>query len=182
MQLNKLQVFLSFLLLSLLSVSVQAKDGYTIKAHFTDVLKETKIYLATCMLKLNRTEELFELAEELDRGRGRNQDAQVFFIVANAAYEQENYAKSAQYFKTYLDKRGELSRGGYFRYAQSYYKTKKYDAAIPVYQKAISRERDTLTQIASYYLGFCFLEKGEKENARAAFEIAAKTPEPSNRQ
>jgi TolA-binding protein len=142
--------------------------------------QETKLYLATAMLKLNRTEELFELADELERGRGRNQDAQVFFIVANAAYEQGDYAKSAQYFKTYIDKRGELSRGGYFRFAQSYYKTKRYDAAIPVYQRAISRERDTLTQIASYYLGFCYLEKNEKDNARAAFEIAAKTPEPTN--
>lgn len=144
--------------------------------------KETKIYLATTMLKLNRTDELFELANELESGRGRNQDAQVFFIVANAAYEKEDYTKASQYFKTFVDKRGQLSRGGYFRFAQSYYKTQKYDAAIPVYQKAIDRKRDTLTQIASYYLGFCFLGKNEKDNARAAFEIAAKTPEPSNRQ
>lgn len=144
--------------------------------------EETKLYLATSLLKLNRTDELFELAEDLDGGRRGKEDAKVYFIVANAAYEKGDFAKSADYFKRYLDNRGELSRSGYFRFAQSFYKLGQYDAAIPVYQQAIARERDTLTQIASYYLGFCFLEKNEKDNARAAFEIAAKTPEPSNPQ
>lgn len=136
---------------------------------------EIRVYLANAMLKLKRYAELFSLADELasDPNAQRN-DAEVYFIVANASYERDNFVKAAQYFREYETNGGELSRHGYFRYAQSHYNLEQYPSAIPLYKKALETERDSLTQIASYYLGFCYLKTDNENNARVAFEKAAK--------
>ncbi len=136
---------------------------------------EIRVYLANAMLKLKRYAELFNLADLLAADpNAQKQDAEVYFIVANASYERNNYVKSAQYFREYETHGGALSRHGYFRYAQAHYKQEQYPSAIPLYKKALSTDRDSLTQIASYYLGFCYLKTDDQNNARVAFEKAAK--------
>lgn len=136
---------------------------------------EIRVYLANAMLKLKRYAELFTLADELASDpKAQRNDAEVYFIVANASYERDNYVKAAQYFREYETNGGELSRHGYFRYAQAHYNLEQYPSAIPLYKKALDTKRDSLTQIASYYLGFCYLETDNQNNARVAFEKAAK--------
>ncbi len=142
---------------------------------------EIRTYLANCMLKLKRYGELFLLADDLASDRqAAKKDAEIYFIVANASYEKNDYPKASSFFKQYVDNAGKLNRGGYFRYAQSHYKQNQYKDAIPLYGKVLTQERDSLTQIASYYLGFCFLEEKSLDNARVAFEKAAKAKEPNN--
>jgi tetratricopeptide (TPR) repeat protein len=136
---------------------------------------EIRVYLANCMLKLKRYAELFTLADELANDpKAQRNDAEVYFIVANASYERDDYAKAARYFRDFETNGGKLGRHDYFRFAQSHYKLKQYPSAIPLYRRVLETERDSLTQIASYYLGFCYLETDNKNNARVAFEKAAK--------
>ncbi|MEM6264706.1 MAG: tetratricopeptide repeat protein [Bacteroidota bacterium] len=164
----------------------QQEDYYAAYAAFKELQnsptygRDTRIYLANTMLLLRKYDELFLLADELDRDpRLKRRDAQVFFIVANASFEQERFAKAGEYFGLYLQNGGKLSRTGYFRYGYSYYDNEEYREAIPMFQKVLTA-KDSLTQIASYYLGFCYLVENDKPNARVAFFKAASAQAPYN--
>ena len=135
--------------------------------------QETQIYLANTLLKLRRYDELYVLADKLvGAGRGRKQDPQVYFIVANASYERNDYPRAAQYFREFEANRGRLNRSGNFRYAYSLYKQARYADAIPLFQRALSLN-DALGQTSSYYLGFCYLETGDPASSKFAFKKAA---------
>ena len=50
----------------------------------------------------------------------------------------------------------------------------QYREAIPVFQKALgTRTYDSLTQVASYYLGFCYLKTGNVPDSEIAFKKAS---------
>lgn len=141
---------------------------------------EMKVYLAHTLLKLQRYDELYELANSisLDPNDAR-QNAEVFAIVANASYEENDFAKAVQYFDRYAATRRPMTRVSNFRYAYSLYQLSKYREAIPVYEKVLS-PRDSLAQVASYYLGFSFLKTGDPESAKFAFSQAANSNQIDN--
>ena len=110
---------------------------------------EIRVYLANVMLKLKKYGELNILADELASDpRAQRKDAEIYFIVGNASYERDDYAKAAKYFRDYETNGGQLSRHGYFRYAQAHYNLEQYPSAVPLYKKALDTKRDSLTQIA----------------------------------
>ncbi len=136
--------------------------------------RETRVYLANALLKLRRYDELYLLAEDLINGpRIRPDEAQIYYVVANASFERDDYARAAEYYRLFEQNRGSLNRADYFRYGYSHFQLKEYPAAIPVFQKALGRRYDSLTQVTSYYLGFCFLRENDEPNARVAFQKAA---------
>ncbi len=138
--------------------------------------KDTKIYLAYTLYNLGRVEELNRLAEQMIfTPSNQDQSAEVYYLVANAAYEQKDYARCAEYFDRYLKARGKMSRVDYFRQGYSYYRTDRFVEAIPFLEKAVSQDVDSVSQAGSYYLGFCFLKKPDYSNARVAFKKASQT-------
>ena len=137
---------------------------------------EIRVYLANSLLKLKRYDELFVLADELVRTRISGDEAQIFYIVANASFERKDYPKTVEYFERYQKSRGKMNKTDYFRYGYSRYKLNQFEEAIPIFERALGRA-DSLEQIASYYLGFCFLKKNPKDEASAkfAFQRAAES-------
>jgi TolA-binding protein len=136
--------------------------------------KETKIYLAYTLYKLGRVDELNQMAEQISFSpRDQDMAAQVYYLVANAAYDRLQYARCADFFDRYVKARGKMSRLDHFRHGFSYYKTERPLDAIPSLEKAITSQSDSLTQAASYYLGFCFLKKPDLPSARFAFQKAS---------
>lgn len=134
--------------------------------------QETQVYMANALYELKRYDELFSLSDDMLRDRRKRPDPQVYLIVANASYEQSDYPKALQYFGEYERTKGKtLSRTSNFRYAFSYYKRGEYNRAIPFFEKVVTAD-DSLQQMASYYLGFCFLETGDPRSARFAFRKA----------
>ncbi|MCB0843070.1 MAG: tetratricopeptide repeat protein [Bacteroidetes bacterium] len=144
--------------------------------------EETKVYLANSLLKLKKYDELYILADELITGpRVQNKDAQIYYIVANASFEKYDYPKSTEFFGKYEQGKGKLNRTDYFRYGYSYYKQQNYKSAIPLFQKSLVRlQTDSLTQLASYYLGFCYLEEKDEDNAKVAFQKATMSDQNGN--
>lgn len=134
--------------------------------------KETRVYLANTMLKLKKYNELYVLADELIQSRPSGQDAQVFYIVANASFEREDFPRTVEYFERYTNARGRMGATDNFRFGYSYYKLNNYGEAIPVLERALGGE-DSLGQVASYYLGFSFLEENDEQSAKFAFQKAA---------
>jgi TolA-binding protein len=135
--------------------------------------KEIRIYLANTLLKLKRYDELYVLADELitDR-RLRGKDIQVYYVVANASFERQDFPRTVEYFKQYTTNKGKMQKTDNFRYGYAHYKMNQYPEAIPVFKRALGGN-DSLEQVASYYLGFCYLEEKDEQNARFAFKKAA---------
>ncbi|MEL7339746.1 MAG: tetratricopeptide repeat protein, partial [Bacteroidota bacterium] len=117
--------------------------------------KEIRVYLANTLLKLKRYDELYVLAEELiGSNRAKGKDSQVYYVVANASFERQDFPRTVDYFSQYVSNRGKMSKTDQFRFGYAYYKQRKYAEAIPVFQRALGGA-DSLEQVASYYLGFC---------------------------
>lgn len=137
--------------------------------------RETRIYLANTLLKLRRFDDLYVLAEELISGpRIREDEAQIYYVVANASFERDDYPRTTEYFKLFEQNRGKLGRTDYFRYGYAHYQMQQYREAIPIFQRALGRQAyDSLTQVASYYLGFCYLKTDQESESRIAFKKAA---------
>ncbi|MEM7510259.1 MAG: tetratricopeptide repeat protein, partial [Bacteroidota bacterium] len=141
---------------------------------------EMKVYLAHTLLKLRRYDELYQLANNLSLNpEEARKNAEVFAIVANASYEENDFANAVQYFDRYAATRRPMTRVSNFRYAYSLYQLQKYREAIPVYQKVL-RPADSLAQVASYYLGFSYLKNGDPESAKFAFNQAANSNQIDN--
>ncbi len=136
---------------------------------------DTKIYLANTLLKLKRLDELYVMADQLMSRPSRKGESQIYYIVANASFEKEDYPRSTEFFNQYVQNRGKMTRPDYFRYGYSVYQQGDYDVAIPLFERAQrSTATDSLTQVASYYLGFCFLKTGKNDGAKLAFQKAAR--------
>jgi len=137
---------------------------------------ETRIYLANTLMARKKYDELYVLAEELISGpRVKKDEAQVYYVVANASFERKDYNRTTEYFRLFEQARGRMTRNDQFRNGYSLYQLAQYEAAVPSLQRALGRNTyDSLTQVASYYLGFCFLEMKDEPNARVAFDKAAK--------
>lgn len=130
--------------------------------------RETRVYLANSLLKLKRYNELFVLADQLVRGRISNKDVQVLYVVANASFEREDFRRTSDYFSRYTKARGRMNKTDYFRFGYSEYKQGLFEEAVPHFEKALG-SKDSLEQVASYYLGFCFLKQNPKDEASAKF-------------
>lgn len=158
----------------------KAKDYVAAYEAFQDIRdsrkyqKETRVYLANTMLKLKKYDELYVLADELIQSRPSGQDAQVFYIVANASFEREDFPRTVEYFERYGNARGRMGPTDNFRFGYSYYKLSNYKEAIPAFERALGDE-DSLGQVASYYLGFSFLAEDDEQSAKFAFQKAAES-------
>ncbi len=131
--------------------------------------EDIRVYLAYCMLQLRYYEELYNLAQTLALdGRRRRKDAEVFAIAANASYEQNNFPTAIEYFQSYERSANGLDRTSDFRYGFAHYKLQQFEQAIPVLQRVLTTD-DSLSQVAAYYLGFCFLNVNDPESAKFAF-------------
>ncbi|MEO0472910.1 MAG: tetratricopeptide repeat protein, partial [Bacteroidota bacterium] len=123
--------------------------------------------------KLKKYDELYVLADELIAGpRLTGKDAQVYYVVANASFERQDFPRTTEYFAQYTKNRGRMQRTDHFRYAYSHYKQQQFAEAIPIFQRVLSKN-DSLEQVASYYLGFCYLKQNDEPNAKVAFQKAS---------
>ena len=133
--------------------------------------KDVQELKASCLLKLQRYEELDQLGEGfLQNPAGVS--SQVYFILGNAAYDRAKYGDCIKYFDQYLSKRGTLNRMGHYRMGYSQYRQGDFGLAQSYFEK-VTLEDDALAQNAFYYLGHCFLKLNKQENARTAFKKAA---------
>jgi tetratricopeptide (TPR) repeat protein len=90
--------------------------------------------------------------------------------VANYYFDKRSYQKSLDYFSQ-LSIQG-LSREekgrAYFRMGYANFELKKYDEARRYFMQA--KEFDVAERVSAiYYLGFCYFQKGEYENALSEF-------------
>ncbi|MBK9452080.1 MAG: tetratricopeptide repeat protein [Bacteroidetes bacterium] len=130
-----------------------------------DVLK------ASCLLKLQRYDELDALGEKLLAADSKA-SGEVFFILGNAAYDRSKFSDCITYFEKAMEKRVEMNRQAQYRLAYCYYRRGDFPKAQAQFEK-VTHEEDTISQSAFYYLGHCFIKNNKIENARTAFKKAS---------
>jgi TolA-binding protein len=100
--------------------------------------------------------------------------AEIARITGNAFFNKEDYKNAALYLGIYEQfNRKSLSREDNYLLGFVNYKAGDYKNAINNFQQVI-RKDDDLTQNASYYLGICYNETGQKKYAGNAFLAAYK--------
>jgi TolA-binding protein len=130
-----------------------------------DVLK------ASSLLKLQRYEELDALGEKLLEEDGKA-SGEVFYILANAAYDRNKFSDCLTYFEKAEEKRVTMKREDHYRMGYCYYRRGDFAKAQTRFEK-VTHEDDAIAQSAFYYLGHCFIKANKIENARTAFQKAS---------
>jgi TolA-binding protein len=155
------------------------KDGEYAEAYdaFNRVKPESKfaenldVLKASCLLKLQRYDELDALGEDLLKDHDRA-SGEVFFILGNAAYDRSKYSDCISYLEKAEEKRVAMNRVALYRLAYCYYRRGDFAKAQSRFEK-VATEEDTIAQNAYYHLGHCFLKSDKIENARTAFKKAS---------
>jgi tetratricopeptide (TPR) repeat protein len=95
-------------------------------------------------------------------------------IIGESYYLTQRYKEAIPYFKKYEAGSSMYPKDNYVL-AYSYYRTGDLDNAITYFKNTVAGNvKDTLAQNAYYHLGDCYVKKGNKDDARNAFDAAAK--------
>jgi TolA-binding protein len=123
---------------------------------------------------LGDNEKIIALGPTLLEDAGNANRAEVARITGNAFFNAGDYQNAALYLGIFKQaNRKSLSREDNYLLGFVDYKAGKYQDAIASLQKAV-KQNDALSQNASYYLGVCYNETGQKKYAGNAFLAAFK--------
>ena len=112
-------------------------------------------------------------SETVRNAENKKQQGEMALMVADAYFQQKNYAKAGAYY-TYYSRGGfnkAMSREAYYQMGFCRMKKGDLNGAIADFQKAAS-DQDTIGQYASYYLASCYADTDQPKYARNAFYTA----------
>jgi len=143
------------------------------KANEFDIYKPyTPVMMMGAMYKLKLYGDMIALEKEVLTQQKNIKSADDFFILAaEAHFQQKDYHLAVKSFEN-SGKQESFSGDTLYKYAYSLYKAEAYDHAIKNLKKL--NPTNVYGQYAAYYLGLCYLKKGNKAFAVNAFSQAAK--------
>lgn len=100
-------------------------------------------------------------------------NAEVYRILGNSYYHVGNPDEAIHWLDQYMENTDNPLRGDLYILGVCYYDQGDYKKAVQYLGQTV-RQDDALTQSAYLYLGQAYLHLGDKNNARMAFENAAK--------
>ncbi|MDR0750345.1 MAG: tetratricopeptide repeat protein [Tannerellaceae bacterium] len=99
-------------------------------------------------------------------------NTELYRITGNSCYHLKNEEKAIVQLNKYIASTDNPLRGDLYILGVCYYNKGNYTDAIKYFGQTI-RQEDELTQNVYLYLGQCYLNRNDKNNARMAFEAAA---------
>jgi tetratricopeptide (TPR) repeat protein len=115
-------------------------------------------------------------AEKYLQGGDNLHQKEVSLLLASSYHNTGEDAKSVALFKKTIDQGVQLSSTHHFELGSGYYALGQYDRAI-MELKPLSASNDQLAAKSMLILGNCYLQLGQKANARSAFQICASSLE-----
>ena len=128
-------------------------------------------YIAQIYQKQGQYEEVIKMSPSIIKCSYVDNEADVNHIIGNAFYKTGEYEKAIPHLENFA-KNGKPGRSDAYELGYAYYKTQQYAKAIKQFDK-VSRIKDSITQIAFYQIGECYLNQNKFLPARSAFERAA---------
>ncbi len=101
-------------------------------------------------------------------------NAEIFRILGELAYGEQNYAQAISYFKKYENLSPKVLRNDVYLLGLSYFQLKDYSNAIQ-YLSKVTTEPDEISENAYLHLGTSYVFLNDKTNARLSFEAALQT-------
>ena len=101
-------------------------------------------------------------------------NAEIYRIMGEIAYEKKDYAKAISNLKNYEKNAKQVLRNDMYILGLALYQNKDYKGAIQRLQKTTT-EKDALTENAYLHLGNANVKLNNKTNARLAYEAALRT-------
>ncbi|MDA3820420.1 MAG: tetratricopeptide repeat protein, partial [Candidatus Delongbacteria bacterium] len=129
-------------------------------------------YITQIYLLQEKYDDIIEYSPPLLKKIDSERTAEITRIIAEAYYQNKNYAKALEYFTQYESNVEEINDVEYYQIGFTHYRNDNYDKAAYYLQEVIGVE-DSLTQNAAYHLGMCYIKQGKKNKAKTAFGIAA---------
>lgn len=120
-----------------------------------------------------KKDEAINYAEDVMKG-----DQQIYYkdqlqlLSGQMYFEKQDYAKALPLLDQYVGKSPKVSKEVLYQQSYANYKAGNYDKAIEGFRN-LSNEKDSMGQNSMYLLGDLYLRKGQKENARNAFQYSA---------
>ncbi|MEX2588790.1 MAG: tetratricopeptide repeat protein [Chitinophagales bacterium] len=155
------------------------KKQYDAALRSFEPLKESKVYqkiipyyLAQIHFFEKDYETLIDYIEEIEGDRNVKYQEELGQLAGQAYYEQKDYAKALPYLEDYAKQSRSLRESDVYQLGFAHYKNKDWPAAIKYLERLDSRE-DSLGQNALYILADCYMQEGNKTNARSAYQKAA---------
>ncbi len=144
---------------------------YSLKEHalFAQIVP---FYITQIYLIQEKYDDIIEYAPPLLKKIDSERTAEIARIIAEAYYQNKNYAKALEYFNKYESNVEEINDVEYYQIGFTHYRNDNYDEAAYYLQEVIGVE-DSLTQNAAYHLGMCYIKQGKKNKAKTAFGIAS---------
>lgn len=136
--------------------------------------KVVPLYLIQIYYYLGDYDQIMAIGPEMVESASTVNKAELARITGTAFFNAEDYKNAALYLGIYEQyNRKPLSREDHYLLGYVNYKAGDFKNGIDNFQKAI-RKDDALSQNASYYLGVCYNETGQKKYAGNAFLAAYK--------
>jgi tetratricopeptide (TPR) repeat protein len=95
-------------------------------------------------------------------------------LIGDSYYKTDRFEAAIPFLEKYIAGKGKMERPDFYEYGYVYYQTKNYDKGIEYFQKAISDQSDSLSQLSYYHIGDCYYKSSRKELARNSFGTASK--------
>lgn len=129
-------------------------------------------YIAQIMYLQGRYDDLIAYAPPLleDTANVKRQ-YEMARILGEAYYNKEGYAEAVPYLEQYRERAHQRSREDNYILGYSYYRTQEYSKALDRLND-VTREEDSLAQVATYHMADCYMELSQKNYARNAFKSA----------
>jgi TolA-binding protein len=131
-------------------------------------------YIVQIYYEQKRYDDAVKYAQSLTGRQDLRNSAEISRYVAESYYRKGDFEKALKMFGEFEKNYPRLSREDYYQLGICNYMLKKYDKAIPYFEK-VTAVNDAMQQTAYFNLGDCFLKIGKKQNARNAFQAASKT-------
>lgn len=130
-------------------------------------------YISQIYYKKKDYDRLLPYCEKiLSRGANNPNDAEIYRILGECAYQQGDYAKTITAMNHYERLSKKVVRSDMYILGMSYFKTENYGDAVNRLSKVTS-EKDSLSQNAYLHIGHSYVALGQKENARMAYLSAS---------
>lgn len=131
-------------------------------------------YIAQIYFFQKKYELVIDYGQKILDSASAKKTSEISRLIGDSYVKLYKYEEALPYLEKYVNDKGRMHRDDFYEYAYVYYQTKKYEKAIEYFQKSITEEQDSITQLSYYNLADCLLKSGKKEFARNAFLNASK--------
>lgn len=148
-----------------------ALDGFLKLQSDTQFASVVPYYIAQIYYLQGKHEEVTKYAPSImDSGNVVNQN-DLNHIIGDAYYRTNKFDEAVTYLEKYNAK-SNTTREDDYQLGFAYYKSKIYEKAIKLFDK-VTRQKDSLGQVAFYHIGESYLKLNNKISARSAFDAVA---------